>query len=106
LAAEAALKPAGQLAVVTFHSVEDRMVKRFLPPLPGQGKCEPLLRTKSDGPRHSFKKILKRKAIGRPRKSFDENPRSRSASCGVAVRTRCAYCPAAIDGRALGIAYG
>ena len=37
MAAERALKPGGQLAVVTFHSVEDRMVKRFLTARSGAG---------------------------------------------------------------------
>ena len=37
MAAERALKPGGQLAVVTFHSVEDRMVKRFLTARSGGG---------------------------------------------------------------------
>jgi 16S rRNA (cytosine1402-N4)-methyltransferase len=35
-AAEQVLKPGGRLAVVTFHSLEDRMVKQFLSPRTGR----------------------------------------------------------------------
>src|SRR6202044_4103344 len=38
-AAERALKPGGRLAVVTFHSLEDRIVKQFLARRSGRGRA-------------------------------------------------------------------
>lgn len=100
MAAERALKAGGQLAVVTFHSVEDRMVKRFLTARAGAGGNANRFAPEIDAPAPQFK-ILKRKAIGPDAQELDENPRSRSAKLRVAVRTDA---PAgSIDGRALGM---
>ena len=85
-AAERALKPGGQLAVVTFHSIEDRMVKRFLQAKSGGG---------GRGSRHAPEiqkntaefEVRHRKAIGPDDKELAENPRSRSAKLRVAIRT-------------------
>jgi len=100
MAAERALKPGGQLAVVTFHSVEDRMVKRFLTARAGAGGNANRFAPEIDAPAPQFK-ILKRKAIGPDAQELEENPRSRSAKLRVAVRTDA---PAgSIDGKALGM---
>ncbi len=86
MAAERALKPEGQLAVVTFHSVEDRMVKRFLTARSGGGgnanRFAP--ETHRDAPQF---RVEKRKAIGPDAQELAENPRSRSAKLRVAIRT-------------------
>ncbi|AXI42904.1 16S rRNA (cytosine(1402)-N(4))-methyltransferase RsmH [Sulfitobacter sp. SK011] len=86
MAAERALKPGGQLAVVTFHSVEDRMVKRFLTARSGSGgnanRFAPELH--QDAPQFILKS---RKAIGPDPQELQENPRSRSAKLRVATRT-------------------
>lgn len=100
MAAERALKPGGQLAVVTFHSVEDRMVKRFLTDRANAGgnanRFAPQIET--DAPQF---KVKKRKAIGPDAQELDENPRSRSAKLRVAIRTDA---PAgSIDARSLGM---
>ena len=100
MAAERALKPGGQLAVVTFHSVEDRMVKRFLTARAGAGGNANRFAPEIETPEPQFK-ILKRKAIGPDAQELEENPRSRSAKLRVAIRTDA---PAgSIDAKALGM---
>jgi len=85
-AAERALKPGGYLAVVTFHSVEDRMVKRFFQQRGGEmgnaNRYSPVLETEKP----AFK-ILTKKAVGPDEDELAANPRSRSAKLRVAQRT-------------------
>jgi len=86
MAAERALKPGGQLAVVTFHSVEDRMVKRFLQAR-GGGMANANRYAPATEEIVAAFKVEKRKAIGPDDQELAENPRSRSAKLRVAIRT-------------------
>ena len=86
MAAERALKPGGQLAVVTFHSVEDRMVKRFLQARGGGMSNANRYAPEVEHIQAAFK-VVKRKAIGPDEEELAENPRSRSAKLRVAFRT-------------------
>ncbi|KAG1713592.1 Ribosomal RNA small subunit methyltransferase H [Nymphon striatum] len=85
-AAERALKPGGFLAVVTFHSVEDRMVKRFLQQRGGgmgnANRYSPVI----EAEKPAFK-ILTKKAVGPDETELAANPRARSAKLRVAQRT-------------------
>lgn len=86
-AAEAVLKPGGVLAVVSFHSLEDRIVKRFLAErsgsLPNQSRHLPANR--GHGPEPSFEKPAK--AVRPDAGEVARNPRARSATLRVARRT-------------------
>ncbi|MEJ6401481.1 16S rRNA (cytosine(1402)-N(4))-methyltransferase RsmH [Yoonia sp. 2307UL14-13] len=86
MAAERALKPGGQLAVVTFHSVEDRMVKRFFAARSGNVANANRYAPETEQVTPAFR-IEKRKAIGPGDQELAENPRSRSAKLRVAIRT-------------------
>ncbi len=100
MAAERALKPGGQLAVVSFHSVEDRMVKRFLQDRSGGGGRANRYAPEIETPAPQFT-IKSRKSIGPDDRELEENPRSRSARLRVAVRTDA---PAgAADARSIGM---
>ncbi|MEO6300485.1 MAG: 16S rRNA (cytosine(1402)-N(4))-methyltransferase RsmH [Paracoccaceae bacterium] len=84
-AAERALKPGGMLAVVTFHSTEDRIVKRFLQLASGQES-----NTNRYAPARAdtvARFELTTKATGPDDTELAENPRARSAKLRVARRT-------------------
>jgi 16S rRNA (cytosine1402-N4)-methyltransferase len=85
-AAERALKPGGLLAVVTFHSVEDRMVKRFMQLRSGGGSNTNRYAPEAQAVDAAFE-IITKKAIGPDDRELAENPRARSAKLRVARRT-------------------
>lgn len=85
-AAERVLKPGGRLAVVTFHSLEDRLVKRFLRDrsgaAPGGSRHLPVAQS---GPAPSFEKVGP--AVRASEAEVARNPRARSATLRWARRT-------------------
>jgi 16S rRNA (cytosine1402-N4)-methyltransferase len=86
-AAESVLRPGGRLAVVTFHSLEDRVVKRFLRErsgaVPAASRHLPV--QANDGPAPSFERVAKPVRAGEA--EIKSNPRARSATLRVARRT-------------------
>ena len=85
-AAERALKPGGRLAVVTFHSLEDRIVKRFLRErsgaTPAGSRHRPAL---VEPPQPTFERVAK--PVTPSEREMAANPRARSARLRSAVRT-------------------
>ena len=86
-AAEQVLKPGGRLAVVTFHSLEDRLVKRFLKERSGDvpAGSRHLPAQANAGPAPSFEAVAKPVRAGED--EIRINPRARSATLRVARRT-------------------
>jgi 16S rRNA (cytosine1402-N4)-methyltransferase len=83
-AAERALKPGGRLVVVTFHSLEDRIVKRFIADRSGSAAGSRYL------PETQANPATFNKAGGVVAPSDDEveaNPRARSAKLRAAIRS-------------------
>jgi 16S rRNA (cytosine1402-N4)-methyltransferase len=86
-AAEQVLAPGGRLAVVTFHSLEDRVVKRFLKERSGDvpAGSRHLPAQASRAPAPSFEAVAKPVRAGEH--ELNLNPRARSATLRVARRT-------------------
>ncbi|SFS11401.1 16S rRNA (cytosine(1402)-N(4))-methyltransferase RsmH [Sphingomonas jatrophae] len=85
-AAERALKPGGRLVVVSFHSAEDRIVKRFLRERSGAVPAGSRHRPMADaGPPPSFEAVAK--AVRPSEAEVAANPRARSATLRSARRT-------------------
>ena len=78
------LVPGGRLVIITFHSGEDRLVKRFISDREGRCVCPPELPVCMCG----AKPVLRRGLVRRPTaEEVRENPRSASARLRSAVRT-------------------
>lgn len=82
-AAPAVLKPGGRLLIITFHSLEDRMVKRFLKHRSTEFLDEPGWPEPRPNPDYQFR-LLARKAIIPTAEETSLNPRARSAKLRVA----------------------
>ena len=100
MAAERCLKPGGRLVVVTFHSLEDRIVKRFF---------QERSKTHAGGSRYlperdlaapSFEMAVKG-GVGPDKEELERNPRSRSAKMRAGIRTDAA--PHPMDAYGLGL---
>ena len=84
-AAEKNLKPGGRLAVITFHSLEDRIVKRELQALATGCTCPPEFPVCVCGKKPKMK-LITRKPIVSGEEELNENPRARSAKLRVAEK--------------------
>ena len=85
VAAEAVLKPGGFLAVVTFHSLEDRIVKRFMQVRSGRAPQNSRYMPEAEKTAPAFEPVT-RKAIVPDDEELAANPRARSAKLRVARR--------------------
>ena len=85
-AAERVLRPGGVLAVVTFHSLEDRIVKRFLRDRTGRAPRASRHAPAIQGPAPSFEEVT-RGAQPPGDAEVAANPRARSAKLRAARRT-------------------
>ena len=85
-AAERALAPGGKLAVVSFHSLEDRVVKRFLAERANASGTGSRHAPQTARPDPAFT-LPFRRAITADASELADNPRARSALLRVAVRT-------------------
>jgi len=97
-AAERILKPGGRLVVVTFHSLEDRIVKKFFSSRAGKesrvSRHLPEQSIKSEAP--SFQ-IFNARPLTPSKGECEVNPRARSARLRAAIRTDARPWPLDLD---------
>ena len=80
------LAPGGRLAVITFHSLEDRIVKQAMRTLATGCTCPPEFPVCVCGKKPKLR-LVTRKPIVSGREELEGNPRARSAKLRVAERT-------------------
>ena len=80
--AERALRPGGRLVVITYHSLEDRIVKNFLKSGNFEGKVE---KDFYGHVKRNFE-LVNRKVIVPSEEEIEKNPRARSAKLRIAEK--------------------
>jgi 16S rRNA (cytosine1402-N4)-methyltransferase len=93
-AAERILGPGGRLAVVAFHSLEDRKVKHFLKAHSAAGAAKSRLLPGEAPPRAPSFELITKKALRPKDNEIASNPRARSARLRAALRTPASAWPA------------
>jgi len=86
-AAERLLKPGGRLVVVTFHSLEDRIVKLFLSRRSGRGRAASRLLPGEPAEAAPTFEVPRGQPITPSEAEARSNPRSRSAKLRFGIRT-------------------
>lgn len=84
-AAVSLLRPGGRLAVISFHSIEDRIVKQFFARESRDCICPPHLPTCVCGHRAGLRLVTRRPLTADDRET-ERNPRARSAKLRVAEK--------------------
>ena len=79
------LQPRGRLAVISFHSLEDRIVKRALRRLSGHCECGPRAPACECGARRAVE-VLTRRPVTPGARELEENPRARSAKLRACLK--------------------
>ncbi len=79
------LQPQGRFVCISFHSLEDRIIKRTLRRLAGVCECPTRLPVCACGARKVVEILTKRPVVPNEREAFD-NPRARSAKLRAAER--------------------